>query len=118
MVGYPVSYAIGSGGKCSPGTGPGEPAAAVLCRVRLCADARSSSTGAERYRVGECTMQHDSTQATEDRGAIEDHGAQGVVVVLRVLSVCECFRADSGESARPSAVGRSGINPSFNPTVP
>ena len=73
----------------------------LLC-ARL-ASRQPRCLGGQRGGAGPCASDRDPAEAAEDRNTPADHnGAQGMVVVLLSISVCERLSADPGESAAPS----------------
>ena len=82
----------------------GQSAAAVLCLLRLRADARAAPVGTGRHRLRQGPVHHDPAEITQDRRTPEDHRAQGLAVVLRGLSLCGGLRTNPRQSAKASAV--------------
>ena len=85
-----------------------QPTAAELCRMRLCADARTETVGAEGHGVGTGAGDDDPTEAAEDWGADPDHSAESMAVDGDELSAAGAVWTERGRSCAAEQRGRSG----------
>lgn len=95
----------------------GQPTALVFLVVCLRAIAWLASTGSCRYGACQSAEHDDPGKAVENRCPHPDHGAQGLVVLLRSLSLCRRHRADLGQSPAPSGVEAARLNDSSHDTL-